>query len=32
MSERIEIHTLTDGGQQPLEIAQRVAAFLDDAQ
>jgi phosphatidylserine/phosphatidylglycerophosphate/cardiolipin synthase-like enzyme len=32
MNERIEIHTLTDGGQQPLEIAQLVAAFLDGAQ
>jgi phosphatidylserine/phosphatidylglycerophosphate/cardiolipin synthase-like enzyme len=31
MNERIEIVTLTDGGQQPLEIAQRVAAFLDGA-
>jgi phosphatidylserine/phosphatidylglycerophosphate/cardiolipin synthase-like enzyme len=31
MNGRIEIHTLTDGGQQPAEIAQRVAAFLDGA-
>jgi phosphatidylserine/phosphatidylglycerophosphate/cardiolipin synthase-like enzyme len=31
MSERIEIHTLTDGGQQPVEIARLVAAFLDGA-
>jgi len=31
MSERIEIHTLTDGGQQPPEIARLVAAFLDGA-
>src|SRR5436190_12402591 len=31
MSERIEIHTLTDGGQQPGEIAALVAAFLDGA-
>ena len=32
MSERIEIRTLTDGGQQPPEIAHAVAAFLDGAQ
>jgi phosphatidylserine/phosphatidylglycerophosphate/cardiolipin synthase-like enzyme len=32
MSERIEIHTLTDGGQQPSEIARAVAAFLDGAE
>ncbi|HET7648773.1 MAG TPA: phospholipase D-like domain-containing protein [Gaiellaceae bacterium] len=32
MSERIEIHTLTDGGQQPPEIARTVAAFLDGAE
>ena len=32
MSERIEIRTLTDGGQQPAEIAHAVAAFLDGAQ
>jgi phosphatidylserine/phosphatidylglycerophosphate/cardiolipin synthase-like enzyme len=31
MSERISIRTLTDGGQQPLEIAHAVAAFLDGA-
>ena len=31
MSERIEIRTLTDGGQQPPEIAHAVAAFLDGA-
>jgi phosphatidylserine/phosphatidylglycerophosphate/cardiolipin synthase-like enzyme len=28
----IELHTLTDGGQQPLEVAQRLAAFLGAAQ
>ena len=27
----IEVHTLTDGGQQPMEIAQRIAAFLGEA-
>jgi phosphatidylserine/phosphatidylglycerophosphate/cardiolipin synthase-like enzyme len=32
MSERIEIRTLTDGGQQPPEIAHAVASFLDGAQ
>ena len=32
MSERIEIRTLTDGGQQPAEIARMVAAFLDGAE
>ena len=32
MSERISIRTLTDGGQQPLEIAHAVAAFLDGAE
>jgi phosphatidylserine/phosphatidylglycerophosphate/cardiolipin synthase-like enzyme len=32
MNERIEIRTLTDGGQQPGEIARAVAAFLDEAQ
>jgi phosphatidylserine/phosphatidylglycerophosphate/cardiolipin synthase-like enzyme len=32
MSERIEIHTLTDGGQQPAEIARLVAGFLDGAE
>jgi phosphatidylserine/phosphatidylglycerophosphate/cardiolipin synthase-like enzyme len=31
MNERIEIRTLTDGGQQPPEIARAVAAFLDGA-
>jgi phosphatidylserine/phosphatidylglycerophosphate/cardiolipin synthase-like enzyme len=31
MNERIEIHTLTDGGQQPADVAQRVSAFLDGA-
>jgi phosphatidylserine/phosphatidylglycerophosphate/cardiolipin synthase-like enzyme len=31
MSERIQIRTLTDGGQEPSEIAHAVAAFLDDA-
>jgi phosphatidylserine/phosphatidylglycerophosphate/cardiolipin synthase-like enzyme len=32
MSERIEIRTLTDGGQQPAEIARAVAEFLDGAE
>ena len=32
MSDRIEIHTLTDGGQQAQDVARRVAAFLGDAQ
>ncbi len=32
MSERIVIRTLTDGGQQPVEIAHAVADFLDLAQ
>jgi phosphatidylserine/phosphatidylglycerophosphate/cardiolipin synthase-like enzyme len=32
MSDRIEISTLTDGGQQPAEIARAVAAFLDAAE
>jgi hypothetical protein len=32
MSERIQIHTLTDGGQQPAEIARLVAAFVDAAE
>jgi len=32
MSERIEIRTLTDGGQQPAEMAHAVAAFVDGAQ
>ena len=31
MNERIEIRTLTDGGQQPPETAHAVAAFLDGA-
>jgi phosphatidylserine/phosphatidylglycerophosphate/cardiolipin synthase-like enzyme len=31
VSERIEIRTLTDGGQEPAEIARAVAAFLDEA-
>jgi phosphatidylserine/phosphatidylglycerophosphate/cardiolipin synthase-like enzyme len=31
MSERLEIRTLTDGGQQPGEIARAIAAFLDGA-
>jgi phosphatidylserine/phosphatidylglycerophosphate/cardiolipin synthase-like enzyme len=31
MNERIEIRTLTDGGQQPPEIARLVADFLDGA-
>ena len=31
MSERIEIRTLTDGGQQPADVARQVAAFLDGA-
>ena len=31
MNERIEIHTLTDGGQQPGQVAGTVAAFLDGA-
>src|SRR3954454_12942289 len=32
MNERIEITTLTDGGQQPADVARRVAGFLDAAQ
>ena len=32
MSERIEISTLTDGGQQPPQVAHQVAAFLDGAE
>jgi phosphatidylserine/phosphatidylglycerophosphate/cardiolipin synthase-like enzyme len=32
MSERIEIRTLTDGGQEPAAIAQAVAAFIDGAE
>ena len=31
MSERIEIRTLTDGGQEPVEIAHAIADFLDGA-
>lgn len=31
MNERIEIRTLTDGGQRPEEVARDVAAFLDGA-
>ena len=31
MSERIEIQTLTDGGQQPPDVARMVAAFLAGA-
>jgi phosphatidylserine/phosphatidylglycerophosphate/cardiolipin synthase-like enzyme len=31
MSERIEIRTLTDGGQEPADIAHAVAEFLDAA-
>jgi len=31
MSERIEIRTLTDGGQQPPEIARALGEFLDGA-
>ncbi len=31
MSDRIEIRTLTDGGQQPVETANAIAAFLDGA-
>ena len=32
MNERIEIRTLTDGGQQPAEVARLVADFLDGAE
>src|SRR3954454_11448135 len=32
MSERIEIRTLTDGGQQPADVARIVAEFLDGAE
>jgi phosphatidylserine/phosphatidylglycerophosphate/cardiolipin synthase-like enzyme len=32
MSERIQIRTLTDGGQQPGEVAHLVADFLDGAE
>jgi phosphatidylserine/phosphatidylglycerophosphate/cardiolipin synthase-like enzyme len=31
MSERIEIRTLTDGGQQPAEIARAISTFIDGA-
>jgi phosphatidylserine/phosphatidylglycerophosphate/cardiolipin synthase-like enzyme len=31
MNERIEITTLTDGGQQPPDVARQVAGFLDEA-
>jgi phosphatidylserine/phosphatidylglycerophosphate/cardiolipin synthase-like enzyme len=31
MSERIELRTLTDGGQQPPETARAIAAFIDGA-
>jgi len=31
VSDRIEITTLTDGGQQPVDVARQVAAFLDGA-
>jgi phosphatidylserine/phosphatidylglycerophosphate/cardiolipin synthase-like enzyme len=31
MSERIEITTLTDGGQRPAQVARQVSAFLDEA-
>ena len=31
MNERVEIRTLTDGGQQPAETAHAIAAFLDSA-
>src|SRR3954468_6670221 len=32
MSARIEIRTLTDGGQQPADVARIVAEFLDAAE
>ena len=32
MSERIEIRTLTDGGQEPVDVAHAVAAFIDGAE
>src|SRR5438105_3781253 len=32
MSSSIRIHTLTDGGQQPLDVAREVAEFLGAAQ
>ena len=31
MSERIELRTLTDGGQRPAEIAWAISAFIDGA-
>src|SRR4051812_34327198 len=31
MAQRIEIRTLSDGGQQPVEIAHAVADYLDGA-
>jgi len=31
MNELIQIRTLTDGGQQPAEVARAVAGFLDEA-
>jgi phosphatidylserine/phosphatidylglycerophosphate/cardiolipin synthase-like enzyme len=31
MNERIEVITLTDGGQQAVDVAAQVAAFLDEA-
>ena len=31
MAHRIEIRTLSDGGQQPVDVAQQVAAFIDGA-
>ncbi len=32
MSSSIQIHTLTDGGQKPLDVARMVAEFLEPAQ
>ncbi len=32
MSSSIQIHTLTDGGQKPLDVARMVAGFLEPAQ
>src|SRR6185437_4241175 len=31
MNERIQITTLTDGGQQPQDVARRIADYLDGA-
>jgi phosphatidylserine/phosphatidylglycerophosphate/cardiolipin synthase-like enzyme len=31
MNPPVTIHTLTDGGQTPVEVARRIAAFLDGA-